>query len=298
YKLPLNAGAIYHTLNSLKEVNRPEEDLFWKNFSSTFPVAWKTGTSYGNRDAWSIGVTPEYTVGIWVGNASGEGRPGLTGINAAAPIMFDVLKILRPTKWFDMPYDDMQKAAVCKYSGHRASRICPSVDTIWIPTKGLESPACPYHQIFHTDKNEIFRVNTSCESISNIISKPWFVLPPVQEYYFRQKNSFYKQLPPLRTDCRASGSLQKSMDLIYPPENAKIFIPYEIDGSEGEVVFKLAHRNNNKEVYWHLNDEFITATTIFHEISLKPLAGKHTLTVVDESGETITRKFEIIARKQ
>ena len=261
-----------------------------------FPVAWKTGTSYGNRDAWAIGVTPEYTVGVWVGNASGEGRPELTGINAAAPVMFDVFKLLKPQKWFSPPYDDMIQIAVCKYSGHRAGRACTAVDSVWIPLQGLNSLPCPYHQTVHLDSSKKFRVNTACENISNIVSEPWFILPPVQEYYYRQKNPFYRILPPLRSDCISSSESQRSMDIIYPPQQAKIFIPLELDGAEGEVIFKAAHRNQGAQLFWHINDVFITSTQNFHEISIRPPAGFHTLTVVDESGETIKRRFEVVNR--
>ena len=62
----------------------------WENFSSSSKIAWKTGTSFGHKDAWSIGITPEYITVVWVGNADGEGRPGLTGTSIAAPIMFNV----------------------------------------------------------------------------------------------------------------------------------------------------------------------------------------------------------------
>lgn len=296
YTLPISASAIYHTANSLKEVNRPEEEIFWRDFSSMFPVAWKTGTSYGYRDAWAIGVTPEYTVGIWVGNASGEGRPGLTGINAAAPVLFDVFKYLRPKKWFNMPYDDMKQIAVCKYSGHRAGRNCHIIDSVWVPLQGLNSPSCPYHKTIHTDKDERFRVNQSCEQLQNIVSKPWFILPPVQEYYFKQKNPFYKQLPPVREDCSEHTNIAKNMDIIYPPKNAGIYIPIELDGSAGEVVFRLAHRQSDTEVHWHIDNEYITTTKVFHEISVRPSEGNHILTIVDKKGETITREFEVFIK--
>jgi penicillin-binding protein 1C len=296
YHIPISPGAAFHTINALKEVHRPEEEFFWRDFSSTFPVAWKTGTSYGFRDAWAIGITPEYTVGIWVGNASGEGRPDLTGINAAAPILFDVFKVLRPSRWFTPPYDDMEEVGICKASGHRANTSCTEIDTLWIPRKGLTTLPCPYHKIIHLDVTEKFRVNSSCEKVNNIISKSWFVLPPVQEFYYKQKNPFYKQLPPIRQDCGGANQQQRNMEIIYPPNNAKLFIPIEIDGKEGETVFKLAHRNENAEVFWHLDNEFLTTTSIFHEISVRPSAGHHILTIVDETGETITRRFEVLRR--
>ena len=81
------------TLSALTEVNRPEE-IDWKSIPSMQTIAWKTGTSYGFRDAWAVGVTPRYTVGVWVGNATGEGKPGLVGAQTAGPVLFDIFSYL------------------------------------------------------------------------------------------------------------------------------------------------------------------------------------------------------------
>ena len=97
------AGAIWQTFNAMKEVNRPEGDEAWKFYDSSLEIAWKTGTSFGSRDAWAIGVTKDYVVGIWVGNATGEGRPLLTGVDSAAPILFDGFRLLPKSKWFEIP---------------------------------------------------------------------------------------------------------------------------------------------------------------------------------------------------
>src|SRR5690606_22473669 len=86
-----HAGAIWHTFEAMTSLRRPDHEGQWEVFSSSRKIAWKTGTSFGYRDAWAVGVTPGYTIGVWVGNADGEGRPGVIGLNAAAPIMFDVL---------------------------------------------------------------------------------------------------------------------------------------------------------------------------------------------------------------
>ena len=72
---------------------RPEGDENWQFFDAAQPLAWKTGTSFGYRDAWAIGTTKDYVVGVWVGNADGEGRPGLVGVQTAAPILFDVFDV-------------------------------------------------------------------------------------------------------------------------------------------------------------------------------------------------------------
>ena len=116
---PLSRGAAWLTLQALLEVGRPAEEKNWRSFRGSRRVAWKTGTSYGLRDGWAIGVTPEYTVGVWTGNATGEGVPGLTGIDAAAPVLFRTLQLLPPTNWFDKPVDDLDQVEVCHADGYR-----------------------------------------------------------------------------------------------------------------------------------------------------------------------------------
>ena len=121
---PLSRGAVWCTFDALTEVNRPEEEGDWHSFSSTRTVAWKTGTSYGNRDAWSVGATPDYVVAVWVGNCDGEGRPLLTGVGYAAPLMFDLFSLLPPTGWFDTPSDELEEVECCRLSGHPATELC------------------------------------------------------------------------------------------------------------------------------------------------------------------------------
>lgn len=131
----------------MSALNRPEEEADWQQFGSMKQVAWKTGTSYGGRDAWAIGTTPRYTVGVWVGNASGEGRPGLTGVGNAAPVLFDLFSLLPGSGWFDMPYDELLPMAICRLSGHKASAICDRVDTLYMPRSADKTEVCPYHRL-------------------------------------------------------------------------------------------------------------------------------------------------------
>lgn len=292
----LDAASIWLTFEAMIEVSRPDEDLQWQQFTSSSKIAWKTGTSFGNRDAWSIGITPEYVVAVWVGNASGEGRPGLTGVGTAAPILFDIFKTLKSHSWFKMAENEMAEIPVCRYSGYRASAICEEKNMIWVPKKGLKTKVCPYHQIVHLDKTGKWQVNSSCEAVDKIQNISWFVLPPVQEWFFKSKNPFYKVLPPYRQDC-ISGLETRSMDMIYPANNSKIYIPVELNGKPGSAVFKLAHRNPQSKVFWHLDNIFTGTTTQYHQMALAPDKGIHILTLVDEKGETLKINFEIVNKR-
>ena len=289
----LSASSIYFCFEAMKEVARPDELTGWEYFTSSRAVAWKTGTSYGHRDAWAIGVNPEYVVAVWVGNASGEGRPKLTGVTAAAPIMFDVFALLPTSQWFERPIDDMVKVPICRYSGHRASAICTPVDSVWIPVKGLETEACPYHQVIHLNKQKTKRVTDKYISVNEMVTQSWFVLPPAMEWYYKSKNSFYKPLPPYPTGYEPHKE-QSPMALLYPRiENATLAIPRDFRGNPTEAIFEIAHSRTNATIYWHLDKSFIGKTSSFHKMALQPTNGFHTLTLVDDLGNTEKVSFKV-----
>jgi penicillin-binding protein 1C len=290
----LSASSIYLTFDALKDLYRPGEETGWRYFSSSKKIAWKTGTSFGFRDGWAVGVTPHYAVGVWVGNADGEGRSGLTGTDAAAPIMFDVFSQLPKNAWFQKPTSEMTKAVICGTSGYRASALCTPVDTVFIAKTGVETKVCPYHQKIHVSPDFKFRVHSGCVSVDNIKHINWFVLPPVFEYYYKSKNLSYKPLPGFRKDCLSSNTIS-TMELIYPKSHSRIFIPRELDGRSGSSLFELAHRNSAVTVYWHLDGDYLGATKGVHHMAVNPSEGSHRLSLIDENGEQVERFFDVIS---
>ena len=149
-----DAASVYLTFESMKEVIRPDSEGNWEFFEASKQIAWKTGTSFGFRDAWAVGVTKDYVVGVWVGNADGEGRPGLVGVQAAAPILFDVFDKLPSSEWFDTPYDEMVEIDVCTKSGYRASMVCDDKKKSYVQKAGLKSQPCPFHKLINVDVSE------------------------------------------------------------------------------------------------------------------------------------------------
>lgn len=288
-----HASSVWLTFEAMKQVARPDEEANWMWFSSMPVIAWKTGTSFGNRDAWAIGVSPGYVVGVWAGNANGEGRPGLTGTTCAAPVLFDVFSRLPRSAWFDKPWDDMIPTAICRQSGHPAGPYCNDIDTSYVPDVNLRVVACPYHQLIHLDPTGKFRVNTSCVSTSEMVNQNWFVLPPLMEFYYKPLNPFYRSLPPWRPDCQPDAENKPSMEVVYPVDLGEIIIPTDISGKKEKVIFEVAHRIRNSTVYWYLDDAFIGSTEGEHKFGLNPLPGWHTLALTDQEGNRIQRRFRI-----
>ena len=283
-------GAVWQTFDALKEVNRPEE-IDWKSIPSMQTIAWKTGTSYGFRDAWAVGVTPRYAVGVWVGNATGEGKPGLVGAQTAGPVLFDIFNYLPASSWFERPTGVFVDVEVCRQSGHLKGRFCEETDTILILPAGLRTDACPYHHLITLSADEKHRVYENCANTEPTLQKSWFTLPPVWEWYYKQHHPEYSPLPPFKAGC--GEDTFQPMQFIYPPINAHIKLPKQLDGSKGFMTVELAHNDPNATLFWHLDDTYLTQTQDFHKISLQPAPGKHSLTAVDGEGNTVSTTFFI-----
>lgn len=285
---PFQPGAVWQTFDALKEVNRPEE-IDWKSIPSMQTIAWKTGTSYGFRDAWAVGVTPRYAVGVWVGNATGEGKSGLVGAQTAGPVLFDIFNLLPASSWFTRPTGIFVEAEVCRKSGHLKGRFCDETDTLLVLPAGLRTEACPYHHLVTLSADESQRIYENCANTEPTLQKSWFTLPPVWEWYYKQHHPEYKPLPPFKAGC--GEDTFQPMQFIYPPMNARIKLPKQLDGSKGFLTVELAHSNPNATIFWHLDETYQAQTQDFHKISLQPAAGKHSLTAVDGEGNTISTTF-------
>ena len=279
---------------------RPGEEGHWRNFASSRRIAWKTGTSWGLRDGWAVGNSSRYTVGVWVGNASGEGRPGLTGSAMAAPLMFALFNALPASDWFDMP--DARAAPHRHLRKRRLSR-----DRRPAPRRApgcrsdshfdALSPSQPARAISTPRANNAWTATASRPAAMTHAS--WFVLPPAEEFYYRR---VARGVPPAAGAAR--GLLRRhvagrpALALLYPDPNSQVLIPRELDGSRGRTVFEAVHRRREATIYWHLDDRYLGETHTFHQQSLDIDPGEHILTVVDDEGERVARRFQVIATRK
>jgi penicillin-binding protein 1C len=289
-------GAAWLTLNALLEVPRPAEEGHWKNFATARKIAWKTGTSWGFRDAWAVGVSSRYTVGVWVGNATGEGRPGLTGSTAAAPLLFQLFNRLDASPWFERPERDLKPVETCANDGYLANGNC-GTQIVWAPRSSHFSRTSPYNIPVHLDAQGLYRVNDACEPVTRMRHTSAFVLPPAQEFYFRRGRADYRAPPPYRPDCSpdaVAANGKAPMDFLYPNANTRVYIPIDLAAQKGRVVFEAVHRDANATLFWHLDQHYVATTRAFHTEALDISPGMHVITVVDQAGNRVSRPFEVI----
>jgi penicillin-binding protein 1C len=285
-----NKGAVWQTFEAMKEVNRYEE-IDWKNIPSMQTVAWKTGTSYGFRDAWAVGITPKYVVGVWAGNSSGEGVAGLVGVRTAAPVMFDIIEVLSKqgsahSGWFECPYSDFAQAEVCMQSGNLKGLYCTDVSSVLVLRQSLQTAdVCEYHKLINVTADNKYRVYDNCANNEPTVWKEWFVLPPSWEHYYKWHHPEYRTLPPFKEGCSDDIS---PMQFIYPQGNAVVHLPEQLDGKEGQIILQAAHNNKDATLYWHIDKNYIASTKHIHQLSVTLPTGKHNIVIEDNIGHTIS----------
>ncbi|HRZ90465.1 MAG TPA: penicillin-binding transpeptidase domain-containing protein, partial [Spirochaetia bacterium] len=274
--VPASPGAAYLTLRALLEVGRPAEESAWKDWAEGRRIAWKTGTSQGFRDAWALGVTSEHLVAVWVGNATGEGRPELRGSEAAAPLLFDVFELLPRDPWIDPPPDALRRETVCADSGYLAGPDCARTLRIDLPSGAPPPDPCPYCRTIHLTADGAFRATADCVPLDRLVSRKVFVLPPALEWYFRAGHPAYRPLPPVLPGCGTVEDIP--VTVLVPEEGARLFIPVELDGTPGRAVFRAVHRDPRARLFWHLDGEYLGETSgPEHRLEVRPARGRSVL---------------------
>ncbi|MFH2115136.1 MAG: penicillin-binding protein 1C [Spirochaetota bacterium] len=291
---PVSRAAAWLTLEALVDVARPGEDASWQEYASSRRIAWKTGTSFGSRDAWAIGVTQDYVVAVWAGNASGQGRPEIKGTDTAAPLMFDLFQLLPRSAWFPEPVADLRMITVCADSGYAAGPACPATQRIAVPAQAHVDEPCPYCRIVHLSDDGALRVSAGCAGVDGLVAVKRFVLPPAIEWYYRRSTIGYRPLPPWKPGCTVADAT--AVDLVAPENGALLYIPIELDGSFGMTVFRAVHRDASQRLFWHLDGDYLGETSGDHRLEARPAPGFHELTVMDQTGSMATRRFEVLLR--
>lgn len=281
--------ALHYTFEAMREVTRPDQ-MDWRRVSSVQNIAWKTGTSYGSRDAWAVGLSPEYVVGVWVGNADGSGVADLTGARTAGPVMFDLFGLLPGCGWFQTPSaGDGAQMTVCAHSGYLAGRNCTSTTKMTLPKASMNSRVCPYCREVAVSLDGSHRIAGRSEPVR---LEHYFVLPPILEHFYRPQHPEYIVLPPLKHDSASAQSI--SMNFIYPSNGSVISLPRQLDGSTGGFVCKVAHKTPSTELFWHLDNTYLGSTRDIHQMSISPQRGVHTITVVDSLGGELSVEIVVV----
>ena len=298
----ISPGACYLTLEMLKDLKRPGAEYYWESFAGSPPLAWKTGTSFGQKDGWAIGVNPQWTLGIWVGNFTGEGNTNLKSSRCAGPLLFDIFRILPKAAdgepdWFLPPGSSLEPVELCLKTGYRAGPYCGETVYSLGPADARPVPLCPYHRQIYVTNDESYRVNSLCWESGDTKTVNRLIYPPEVVQFLRERGQPLDEIPPYKPECLELAYLPQGdvepLRIVYPEEQALLWIPKDLDGSYQKVTVKAAHSEAECGVFWYVDDVYQGLTRETHSRSLILSKGWHDLELVDESGYRATRRFYV-----
>lgn len=274
----ISKGASYLTLEAMQGVQRYGIDNLYLGRDG---IAWKTGTSYGQRDAWAGGISPRWTVVVWCGNFTGEGNRNISGVVTAGQLLFKIFKVLpNENESFIKPNEELKKIKIDSETGYRLRYDVPS-EEIDYPKDAKSLKVSPYYKkVFINSKGE--EIDSRNEEF--IESKEKIVLSyPIEllDYMARENISI-------------SNVRDEKIKIIYPLNNIKIFLPKDFEERKSLIV-KVANPKN-KKLYWYHNGKYIFSGRD-RERAFDFLEGEHRLTLVSESGEVVEIKFYILRGK-
>ena len=282
-KPPALSAAGYCTLQALSIAQRPDLELPWEHYLAENQIAWKTGTSQGLRDAWAIGMTGTHLVAVWLGNADGEGRAGLTGIGIAAPLLFKLFAHLPKGTGFVRPRDGWQATKVCHTTQLPASVYCDSAFEMMTPRATRLPAACGLHTPIFCTADGAHRVNGSCYPLAKAKQQNSLVMPPVQAYYYKKTRAL-KALPPWLAGCAPAES-QDGLRFIYPGKNGTVIsLPDSVAGKKGEVILSAYCAEPKASVHWHIDGEYVLSTVGEHVLPVRMMPGQHRISIISSQG--------------
>lgn len=282
------------TTEILKSLTRPGDEYYWEEFNRQLPIAWKTGTSYGKKDGWSIGYDDHYLVAVWTGNFSGHGNAAIGGAATAAPLMFTLFNALnskaRKPSGQTIVENEYKDIEICKTSGYLAGRHCPEKEIISVPnSSNRKEKLCPYHKTFHIDPYTGHSVCSRCWDEKE--KRSLFIISPPARVLLQKRGFETDSIPQHKSTCINSEE-QQQMELIYPQEEISILSPRNSKGYYEKTVFKAIHQRNSATLFWFLNGNYLGESSgPDHTIAVDLQAGEHLLHVEDEEGFKRQIKF-------
>ncbi len=275
-------AAAYMVNNILSKVNRPDFPLSWSATEKMPKIAWKTGTSYGRRDAWSIGYNKNYTIGVWCGNFSGVGVADLSGANIATPLLFKIFNTLdydSDVEWFTPPKDCEQRQ-VCSETGLLPADHCSSlIMDEFIP---LISPKkqCNNVQEILLSADERISYCKSCVPETGYKKKMMKIVEPDMQAYYSEQGISYEKIPPHNENCEVI--FKGNAPAITSPTNGSEYLLSKKNPEPLMLTCKTA--NDVSKVYWYIDDKFFKACHPSEKQFFVPTEGPVKISCTDDKG--------------
>ncbi len=283
----LSGAAAYLTKQALKIRDRPDFPARRSVVDLPPQIHWKTGTSYGHKDAWSVGSNPEYTVGVWTGNFDGTPSIALVGSQAAGTMLFDILDALSNRAYKkhlpEPPPLDLGEIEVCAFSGYIPNPHCPGRIKVLAPVRNLPTQECPYHVNYEIDIETGYYLPPLCRAGRQWKNEVFTVLPPSIQRWVAE-NQLKSKKPPVQLPSCPYVVAKRPPKIVSPKQGAIYFLVSGMEPSDQEIPLEAEASNREAELAWFVNGRFLRTAPSPARVWLLPREGKHEIKVVDSAG--------------
>lgn len=255
-------------------------------------IAWKTGTSYGKRDAWAIGFNPRYTVGVWMGNFDGKGSPQLSGAEMAVPLLFDIFNAIDNNdnkKWFVQP-QSIGIRMVCSETGMLPSNQCASLIPDYFIDKVSPNKTCYLYKEIFINEDETIQYCTECLPTEGYKKLFYPIYEPELTLWYINNNISFKKPPPHNPVCQAQFS-SKGPKIISPSENFEYLLE---KGAGQEILLQAASDGTVKNHTWYIDDKFFKKCKPGEKIFFRPEKEKIKIICSDDLGRESSILIKVV----
>ncbi|MDQ3073684.1 MAG: penicillin-binding protein 1C, partial [Bacteroidota bacterium] len=276
-------AAAWMVLDMLSKADRPDLPIWIAGASGSPRIAWKTGTSFGKKDAWAIGVTPEYTIGVWLGNFDGEGAPELSGAEMATPLLFDLFHALssdnEELSWLEAPRT-IGTRNICKETGLAAGPGCSSQTEDMYIRKVSSGKICNLHKEVYVNENESHQYCTDCLPPGHQHKKTFTQYDP-ELVLWSAERGIHLDLPPKHNDACESRFTGQGPEILSPSDDFEYLVE---SNTSNRVLLQAVAPADVSTLYWYIDNKLYRQAYTNQRIFYAPVPGTHTFTCMDDKG--------------
>jgi penicillin-binding protein 1C len=289
----LQEESAYILSTMLASLTRPDLPTSVESNIAIPRISWKTGTSYGKRDAWSIGYNKQYTIGVWVGNFNGTGVPTISGAQSATPLLFELFSSLQyrgDVSPYELP-SNLQQRMVCSESGDIPNSFCTSiVNDVFIPLRS-SNKVCTHLKTVTVSADETVSYCTSCQPVNGTTKRLYSNYPASLLAFYSSQGVKKNTEPPHNPEC--NRFYKQGAPVITSIVNDKDYI-IENDSTQ-KIQLSAVVQADVSMVYWYVNDKLISSSPASTPYFYKPKEGIQKISCSDDKGRnstvTITVKY-------
>jgi penicillin-binding protein 1C len=278
----ISAAASFMITETLSKVNRPDFPLNWQSTERMPKIAWKTGTSYGRRDAWSIGYNRHYTVGVWTGNFSAQGVAELSGANIATPLLFKIFNTIdydSDEAWYRQPAGcDIRR--VCSETGLPPNDFCTDIVTDYFIPLVSAAKKCDNKMEVMVSADEKISYCQACAPPNGYKKKRYTFIPPDMQAWLDDNKVAYTRIPPHNPSCEKV--FRDGAPLVTSPSNGAEYLISKKHPEPLQLVCKTG--NDVSKVYWYINNRFYKSAEANTKQFFMPEEGPVKVSCADDKG--------------